>query len=222
MSAEDTHQELQKIARDLSRLRPQLRAVASWSRRASAEDAVVKALRSYLAALPDYTPAKESDAIRAFGQTLQPKDFWGTKHAPFKINYAHATTSGSVQDGDAKVSLELVFHVRLDEAINRAITIATPGKNTLHPGAHLPAALATATAKWIGERADLELKRNRKFFQSLLQRDSALVHLLKEDLGTSNLEVLSLEDFEVDPSGGLFGMEAMIKVAVTAALDSRT
>lgn len=212
-----TQAALREVHRQLDLCRPMvqfIRRVASRRAAEAQEQAVAKALQAYLEKLPGYDPKKLAAATLAFGKALQVPKFWGSRHAPASIQEMDA--SGGDQ-GKATLDLKIVFRVGLQDPLNRAITIASSGKNTLAAGDRGNPALAGAVARWLAGLAKLDLTA-RDYFHPLIQRTPNVVALLRDELGTAQWEVARVQDLSTDPSGGLFGIEAMVVVRATLQL----
>lgn len=212
--------QLRELSRQVQLCQPVLRFLVRTAARRAAEaeeQAVAKALGAYLQELPGFDPKKEAAAVLAFGKALQVPKFWGSKHAPAHIQ--ELETTGSIEGADPGLKLKIVFRVGLRDPLNRAITIASSGANTLAAGDPGDPKLATAVARWLAGQAKLDLTP-RSYFHTLIQRDPQVVQSLRAEFGTAQMRITGMPEFSTDPSGGLFGIEAM--VAVRAKLELAT
>lgn len=221
MNELEIRREVARIAGDLEQIRPALRSLGRMVRRAtfmhSGQDHKVAAeVEKFLRTLPDVKEGKLKSALLAFGQTLLVDDFFGSKHAPTQV--ANVWAGGDLDEGDAEVKVKLTFRVGLMEALNRAIAIAAGSDHNLRPGAKIPPAISSETAKFLAERAEWEMGKNPTFFKSLLQRNPQVVQELKDAFGTSQVKITKQDQFEAVPSGGILGAEAVVTVSVTLHL----
>lgn len=207
----DILREIRALAQDLRTAQLEMRQLSTrLARRSQAsQDAKVAAeLKKFLLDIPGVREEKIPDAVRAFGQAIQPAVLFGSAQAPAKI--LHLDLYGSLADEDASIKLALVFDVKLAEPINRAILVA--GGRSLSPGAKLPSKLALETAKFLGDRAGEDL--DQRFYQSFLQRNPEVVQALKAEYGTSTLRIRNPVKPKISPSGGLFAASAMVRAEV--------